>query len=79
MIRSRCEEIGRDPGTLVVSNHVTARRPEMADAGRPGGPRQAMFRAYRDMGVGRLMVRLPKVDDDRALADLAADAAAASR
>src|SRR5262245_32898785 len=51
VIRSRCEEIGRDPETLAVSNHVTARRPEMADAGRPGGPRQAMFRAYRDMGV----------------------------
>jgi F420-dependent oxidoreductase-like protein len=77
IIRSRCEEIGRDPATLVVSNHVTARRPEMADAGRPGAPRQAMFKAYRDLGVGRLMVRLPRVDDDQALHALAADAAPA--
>jgi F420-dependent oxidoreductase-like protein len=76
VIRSRCEEIGRDPATLVVSNHVTPRRPEMADAGRPGAPRQALFRAYGDLGVGRLMVRLPRVDDDQVITDLAADAAA---
>jgi F420-dependent oxidoreductase-like protein len=77
VIRSRCEEIGRDLASLVVSNHVTPRRPEMADAGRPGAPRQAMFKAYEDLGVGRLMVRLPRVDEDQALPELAADAAAA--
>ncbi len=76
VIRSRCEEIGRDPATLVVSCHLSSRPSEMAAVGRPGRQRQEMLAAYRDLGVGRVMVRLPGVDDDQAVAALAADGAA---
>jgi len=78
VIRSRCEEIGRDPASLHVSCHVSSRRPEMAAAGRSGTARQAMLRAYEDLGVGRVMIRLPGVDDDEAVAALAADGVAAA-
>lgn len=77
VIRSRCEEIGRDPTTLRVSCHISARQPMNADVGRSGAPRQAVLAGYRDAGMDRVMAMISLVDDDQALAHLAADAVAA--
>ena len=77
VIRSRCEEIGRDPATLRVSCHISARQPQNADVGVSGAPRRAVLAAYRDAGIDRVMAMITLVDDDRALVDLAADAVAA--
>src|SRR5207344_3230129 len=52
VIRSRCEEIGRDPSTLRVSVHIWG----AADA-QPGAERRARLRAYADLGLSRAMVQ----------------------
>lgn len=50
-IRSRCEEIGRDPATLTVSVHVWW---ESLDS--PTGQQRAdMVAAYRELGVSRII------------------------
>ena len=52
VIASRCAEIGRDPASLRVSVHIWGR----PDA--PAGPaRRDRLRAYRDLGVARVMLQ----------------------
>ena len=75
IIRSRCEEIGRDPESLTVSVHVWREMPEWTGA---GPARQAMLAAYAELGVARVMGLLhASVAGDEALVELAADARAA--
>ncbi len=69
-IRSRCEEIGRDPGTLAVSVHVWR---ELMPAA--GSSRQDFLGAYRDLGVSRVMALLADAaDSDEGTESLAEDA-----
>ena len=72
VIRSRCEEIGRDPATLPVSVHIW--HEQLA----PAGPaRQDQLAAYRTAGVSRVQTLLPEsTRSDDALASFAADARA---
>jgi F420-dependent oxidoreductase-like protein len=73
VIRSRCEEIGRDPATLPVSVHIWR---ELLAAG--GAPRVDQLAAYREVGVSRVMTILDEsTTSDGALEALAADARAA--
>ena len=75
VIRSRCEEIGRDPDSLTVSVHVWRELPEWSN---PGPARQALMSAYAELGVSRVMGLLhASVAGDDALEELAADARAA--
>ncbi|MEA2536396.1 MAG: hypothetical protein QOF11_630 [Chloroflexota bacterium] len=69
VIRSRCEEIGRDPATLPISVHV------FTDGLGLGAPRVELLAAYAAVGVRRVMslVRASATDDD-ALESLASDA-----
>lgn len=53
VIGTRCEEIGRDPGSLRVSVHLWGE----ASAVATGVPRRERLRAYRDLGVARVMVQ----------------------
>jgi len=73
VIRSRCEEIGRDPTTLPVSLHIWSERVA------PAGPeRVAQLASYADVGLSRVMAILhDSVDGDEALEALAEDARAA--
>jgi F420-dependent oxidoreductase-like protein len=70
VIRSRCEEIGRDAATLRLSVNIGR------DAyGVPGAARVALLAAYRDIGVVRVMGLLQaSATSDEALASLAEDA-----
>jgi alkanesulfonate monooxygenase SsuD/methylene tetrahydromethanopterin reductase-like flavin-dependent oxidoreductase (luciferase family) len=73
VIAARCEEIGRDPATLRVSVHVW---------GRPDAPageaRRERLRAYRDIGVARVMLQgFGAVSDPGLLERIATDCAAA--
>jgi len=52
VIRSRCEEIGRDPATLRVSVHIWG----AADAAA-GKARRDRLRAYADLGLSRAIVQ----------------------
>jgi alkanesulfonate monooxygenase SsuD/methylene tetrahydromethanopterin reductase-like flavin-dependent oxidoreductase (luciferase family) len=72
VIRARCEEIGRDPATLRVSVHVWGR----PDA--PGGAaRRERLRAFRDIGVARVMLQgFGAVSDPGLLERIADDCAA---
>jgi F420-dependent oxidoreductase-like protein len=73
VIRSRCEEIGRDPASLPVSVHVWPS--VLAEAGRA---RVEQLAAYRELGVSRVMTLLhASATSDEALESLAADARAA--
>ncbi len=72
VIRSRCEEIGRDPATLPVSIHIWPERLAAA-----GNARVDQLAAYRDAGVRRVQtLLLESVTSDDALASFAADARA---
>ena len=74
VIRSRCEEIGRDPATLPVSVHL------WSEDIRPVVPRgSTCSAAYRELGVRRVMglVR-DSATTDEALESLAEDARAAA-
>ncbi len=73
VIRSRCEEIGRDPATLAVSVHV------WQETLSKGGPRRVdLLAGYREAGVSRVMgLERASATTDEALASLAADARAA--
>jgi alkanesulfonate monooxygenase SsuD/methylene tetrahydromethanopterin reductase-like flavin-dependent oxidoreductase (luciferase family) len=74
-IRSRCEEIGRDPDSLGLSVHVWWETPEWRDGGEA---RQGLLRAYADLGVSRVIGLLKSsADVDGALEQLAEDARAA--
>jgi len=70
VIRSRCEEIGRDPASLPVSVHLW-----WGDAPDPGADRVERLAAYRDLGVRRVMTLVQaSATSDEALESLAADA-----
>ena len=72
-IRSRCEEIGRDPATLRVSAHIWWER-----LGPAGAQRGALIDAYRELGVSRIMTLVrDAVDSDEALEAFAEDCRAA--
>ena len=73
VIRSRCEEIDRDPASLPVSIHLW-----WGDIDVPGAGRVDQFAAYRDLGISRVMglVRASATTDE-ALEALAEDARAA--
>jgi F420-dependent oxidoreductase-like protein len=69
VIRSRCEEIDRDPDSLRVSVHVW--REHLP----PGPQRVERLAAYQDLGVDRVMTLVKSsATDDGALESLAQDA-----
>jgi F420-dependent oxidoreductase-like protein len=69
VIRSRCEEIGRDPATLRVSVHISRH-----DKVAPGAERIDRLARYRELGVARTIEFLPATaHDDDALASYADD------
>jgi len=73
VVRSRCEEIGRDPATLRLSVHA------WQEHTRDSGPKRVdLFRRYAGTGIDRIMtlVRASATRDD-ALEALAEDASAA--
>jgi F420-dependent oxidoreductase-like protein len=70
VIRSRCEEIGRDPATLKVSVHLW-----WGNAAKPGAERVERLGRYAELGVSRVMTLLrDSTTSDDALAGLADDA-----
>jgi F420-dependent oxidoreductase-like protein len=72
IIRSRCDEIGRDPGSLTVSVHVW-----WESLSRTGQARVDMLGAYAEQGVSRVMGLIREtVSSDDALAHWADDARA---
>jgi len=74
-IRSRCEEIDRDPDSLAVSVHAWWGMP---DWGTAGSERQALLNDYAELGVSRLIGLVRScAEHDEALAALAEDARAA--
>jgi F420-dependent oxidoreductase-like protein len=73
VIRSRCEEIDRDPASLKVSVHMW-----WGDAPAPGQERVDRLGRYGDLGVSRVMTLLREsATKDDVLASLADDARAA--
>jgi alkanesulfonate monooxygenase SsuD/methylene tetrahydromethanopterin reductase-like flavin-dependent oxidoreductase (luciferase family) len=73
VIRSRCEEIGRDPSTLRVSVHIW-----WEHAAQPGPERVERLGRYRELGVSRVqMLVRASADDDEALPAFAEDCRAA--
>ena len=73
VIRSRCEEIGRDPVTLRVSVHMWTQASAVE-----GSPRIELLRAYRELGVSRVMTLLQaSVDSDDPVSRLVDDGIAA--
>lgn len=73
VIRSRCEEIGRDPATLRLSLNIS--RYVIKDA---GPSRVQLLAAYRELGIGRAMGLIQaSASSDEPLESLAEDARAA--
>jgi alkanesulfonate monooxygenase SsuD/methylene tetrahydromethanopterin reductase-like flavin-dependent oxidoreductase (luciferase family) len=73
VIRSRCEEIGRDPASLKVSAHMW-----WGNAPVAGQERVDRLGQYRELGVSRVMSLIREsTTSDEALASLAEDARAA--
>jgi len=73
VIRQRCEEIGRDPGTLALSVHVWGGHLKVT-----GQPRVDRLAAYRELGVDRLMTFVrDAATTDEALESFADDCRAA--
>jgi F420-dependent oxidoreductase-like protein len=73
IIRSRCEEVGRDPSTLRIS--VNIGRDWLMPEGQV---RVDLLAGYRELGIHRVMGLLPaSVDGDEGIARLADDARAA--
>jgi len=73
LIRSRCEEIGRDPATLPVSVHIWSE-----ELGRTGAQRVDLLAGYVEAGVSRVMgLDQAVTTSDEALEALAEDARAA--
>ena len=72
VIRSRCEEIDRDPDSLDVSVHAWWGEPAWRGT---GAARQELLAAYAELGVSRVIGLLQaSADSDEALEALAADA-----
>ena len=76
VIRQRCEETDRDPGTLRVSVHLWLKdRAWLEDTGEQDLPMTELLAAYRELGVSRVMGLVPgSADGDEALERFAADA-----
>jgi F420-dependent oxidoreductase-like protein len=73
VIRSRCEEIGRDPASLKISVHLW-----WGNAAAPGAERVELLGRFRELGVSRVMTLLKaSTTSDEALPSFAADARAA--
>jgi alkanesulfonate monooxygenase SsuD/methylene tetrahydromethanopterin reductase-like flavin-dependent oxidoreductase (luciferase family) len=72
VIRSRCEEIDRDPRSLRISVHIWGRPDAPA-----GAARRARLREYRDLGVARVMLQGFGAVSDPALLERIADDCAA--
>jgi F420-dependent oxidoreductase-like protein len=73
VIRSRCDEIGRDPDSLRISVHLW-----WGDAPGPGQVRVDRLGAFKELGVSRVMtLRKDSADSDEPLERLAEDARAA--
>ena len=73
VVRQRCEEIGRDPGTLSVSVHYW-----WGHAAEGGQRRVDTLGEYAELGVSRVMPLLQaSAESDEALESLAEDARAA--
>ena len=69
VVRSRCEEIGRDPASLRVSVHVWGR-----PAVPPGSPLRARLREYEALGLSRTVLQgFGGVSDPTLLERLAGD------
>jgi F420-dependent oxidoreductase-like protein len=74
VIRSRCEEIGRDPGSLAVSVHLWGPTADLP----PGRARQERYLEYQALGLGRIIVQgYQGVKEPRVLDLLFEDCAAA--
>ncbi len=72
VIASRCAEIGRDPASLGVSIHIWG----LSDT-EPGPARRDLLRAYRDLGLRRVMLQgFGAVADPGLLERIADDCAA---
>ena len=70
VIRSRCEEIGRDPATLAVSVHLWGEH-----LAAVGAPRVDLLAGYRELGISRVMgLDRAIAKTDEALEALAQDA-----
>jgi alkanesulfonate monooxygenase SsuD/methylene tetrahydromethanopterin reductase-like flavin-dependent oxidoreductase (luciferase family) len=70
VIRSRCEEIGRDPDTLRVSVHLWGAPMAL----EPGAQRQERLLEYAALGTSRVIVQgFPGVQDPAALDSLIRD------
>ena len=70
VIRSRCEEIGRDPATLALSVHVWK-----SDFSVAGAARVDRLAGFREAGVDRVMgLDVACTTSDEALEALVADA-----
>jgi F420-dependent oxidoreductase-like protein len=75
VIRTRCEEIGRDPDSLTVSLHVWWGSEEWTAA---GDRRQAFLGELADLGISRVIGLLQQsINSDEPLQALAEDARAA--
>ena len=75
VIRSRCEEIDRDPDSLAVSVHAWWGEPRWR---RDGEARQQLLTEYAALGVSRVIGLLQaSAEEDGALESLAEDARAA--
>jgi alkanesulfonate monooxygenase SsuD/methylene tetrahydromethanopterin reductase-like flavin-dependent oxidoreductase (luciferase family) len=73
VIRSRCEEIGRDPATLSVSIHAWTE-----NTATEGAQRVDLLAGYRETGIARLMTLIKaSAGGDEGLESFAADARAA--
>ena len=73
IVRSRCEEIGRDPTTLAVSVHIWA-----STFSKPGPRRAELLAAYKDIGVDRVQgLDLATATSDEARESVVEDARAA--
>lgn len=75
VIRSRCEEVGRDPATLKVSVHTWYQQPGVST---PGQQRVDLYGAYADAGLSRTQSYVAGLDDGlEALQSFAEDVRAA--
>jgi len=75
VIRSRCEEIGRDPDSLRVSVHTWYQAPGVGSAGHR---RVDLYRAYAELGVARVQSYVDGfAEGPEALESFAADVLAA--
>jgi F420-dependent oxidoreductase-like protein len=73
VVRSRCEEIGRDPATLPISVHIWTE-----DLEKAGASRVDRLAGYAELGVSRVMGLLrASARSDEALESLVDDARAA--